>query len=830
MLVALVLLALLVPSEVWLTVAQPVSFAAPAPGADHIQAVQTLRSSPMMFIENVGQFADGARFQVRGSSRAIWLAEDGIWITIVERSHVERSKSLHSDMKRSNAQRGNVQRVNVKLTFLGANPHPRLEPFDRLDTKVSYFIGNDPAKWHSDVPVWGGVRYLDLYPGIDLVVGAELAPGRERPREASLPWHLEVRKGADLSAVRLRVEGADVLTLPLSSQEEGREGGLHLTTAAGEFTLPLLSVERLHVECLNVERVNEHTFDVVAPFTSAPLLPSPSTQSQSDLLYATFLGGGDEDWAGGPVVDESGAVYVAGYTTSPDFPTMPGVFDATYSGQTDAFVVKLDPAGRGLLYASFLGGNGEDLARALAVDASGAAYITGDTRSFDFPCTSGAFDITYNGGRDSFVVKLNPAGSELFYATFLGGSDSDWADTLAVDGNGAAYVAGYTRSTDFPTTPGAFDSTYNGGSADAFVVKLNPAGSDLAYATFLGGGGWDGTSALAVGGDGAVYVTGGTWSSDFPSTAGAFDTSYHGYSDVFVAKLNPTGRGLLYATLLGGGNWDVSNGLAVDRAGAAYIAGYTRSTDFPTTYSAFDRSFHGGTCGTPPDTYPCSDAFVAKLNPAGTDLNYATFLGGGAEDWAGGVIVDGESAVYLAGGTHSVDFPITGGAFDPDFNGGTKDAFVAKLSVVGSELLYATFLGGGSDDVASALAVGGNRAIYVAGYTASADFPTTSGAFDTTYNGGSDAFVVLMSPGGAMPTPTPTPTPTATATPTPTPTWTPTHTPTPTPTSTPTPTATATPTPAPTWTPTHTPTHTPTRTPTPTWTSTHTPTRTPTPT
>jgi hypothetical protein len=757
------------------TQSQRASPAGPVPVPDRTQVVEALHNSPVMFIENVGQFAEGARFQVRGGLGTMWLAEDAIWITVVERSQVDtldRFDVAHANVKREDEPR---RGVNLKLSFPSANPHPRIKPFDRLDTVVSYFIGNDPDQWHPNVPVWGGVRYKDLYPGIDLELTSE---------NGCLMQQIVARPGANPNAVALRVDGAGALTL------DGDR--LRLATALDDFTLPLLAVEGAmpngQPAASNVE---PGTFEVASPF-SLPLTPLASMSTQDnpdDLLYATFLGGSDWDEGNGIAVDGAGNAYVTGRTWSSDFPTTAGAFDTSYNGRWDAFVAKVNPSGSALACATFLGGSDDDESYGIAVDGAGNAYVTGETKSLDFPTTPGAFDTSHNGGwGDAFVAKVNATGTGLAYATFLGGSNWDDGYAIAVDGAGNAYVTGETWSSDFPTTVGAFDTSFDYYS-DAFVAKVNATGTGLAYATFLGGGSGDWGYGIAVDGAGNAYVTGGTYSSSFPTTPGAFDTSFNGGRDAFVAKVNPSGTALAYATFLGGSNRNDGWAVAVDGAGNAYVAGQTSSSDFPTTPGAFDTSHGGGTCYDGSWFFPCPDAFVAKLNPSGTALAYATFLGG--SDWDVGLVaVDGAGNAYVAGMTLSPDFPTTPGAFDTNYNG-EEDAFVAKLNPSGAGLAYATFLGG-SDWDAGMVAVDGAGNAYVAGMTLSPDFPTTPGAFDTNYNGEEDAFVAKLAVGGG-PTPTPTFTPTPTSTPvkTATPTWTPTKTPTPT--NTPTPTSTATP-------------------------------------
>ena len=709
-----------------------------------------LRSGSVMFIENVGQFDEHARFQVRGGIGTMWLADDAIWVTVLEKPSSPQPPSPNlgeggaflpsPKFGRGAGGEGQPRKgVNLRLTFPGANPHPRLEPFERLDTVVSYFIGSDPDQWHPDVPVWGGVRYVGLYPGIDLEITGE---------NGWMVQRLVAQPGADLSAVRLRVDGADKIDLDSDH--------LRLTTTVGEFTLPLLQAVAADGSPLlraaegpgpalsNAEGVRAN--EIITPFSSASLLPSPSAQTTgaSDLLYSTFLGGGGYDYGYGIAVDGSGATCVAGITYSSNFPTTPGAFDMTPNGLWDAFVVKLNATGSALVYATFLGGGSYDYGYGIAVDGSGADYVTGLTYSSDFPTTPGAYNTSYNGGDwgDAFVVKLNATGYTLAYATFLGGSSEDHGSGITVDGSGAAYVTGLTWSSDFPTTPGAYDTSYNGGSyADAFVVKLNATGSALAYATFLGGSGAEGWG-ITVDGSGAAYVTGQTHSSNFPTTPGAFDTSYNGGDyDAFVVKLNAAGSSLAYATFLGGSGEDHGSGIAVDGSGAAYVTGYATSSNFPTTPGAFDATYNGGW-----------DAFVVKLNPTGSTLTYATFLGGSDGDYGEGIAMDGSGATYVTGWTYSSDFPTTPGAFDTTYNGGS-DAFVVKLNAAGSTLAYATFLGGGSGDGGSGIVVDGSGAAYVTGQTHSSNFPTTPGAFDTTCGGCPtypDAFVVKLAVGGGV--------------------------------------------------------------------------------
>jgi hypothetical protein len=330
----------------------------------------------------------------------------------------------------------------------------------------------------------------------------------------------------------------------------------------------------------------------------------------------------------------------------------------------------IDPA---LDYSTFLGGTGSDAGAGIAVDRRGSAYVTGFTNSADlpdtpgaFPTTPGAFDRTLDGNSDAFVTKLNASGSALVYSTFLGGTGADDGEDIAVDASGSAYVVGDTFSGDFPTTQGAFDTTFNGGIVDAFVTKLNASGSALVYSTFLGGANQDEGNGIAVQ-EGRAYVTGNTQSTDFPTTQGAFDRTQNGSEDAYVTKLNAAGSALVYSTFLGGTSFDQGIDIAVNARGRAYVTGDTGSANYPTTQGAFDTTFNGG----------AQDAFVTKLNASGSALAYSTFLGGTDSDGGAGIAVR-EGRAYVTGGTRSSDYPTTPGAFDTSYNG-NSDAFVTKL-------------------------------------------------------------------------------------------------------------------------------------------------------
>lgn len=733
----------------------------------------------VLFIENVGQFADAARFYAWGGGSGLWLADDAMCMTLVEHTG------------------GILRGVNIRLSFVGQNPDAVMEPFHPLDTRVSYFIDNDPSRWRSEVPVWGGVRYKDLYPGIDLELRAD---------HGRLAQYLVVQSAADLAQVRLRIEGADELAL--------HEGALHLTTAAGPRTMPLFTlIAHDDVDVAPAFQPELEGNEVVVPFSVRPTagdsVSSSVSVDDSDLFFSTFVGGNTEDTGVDLVVDDQGAVYLCGITASEDFPATPGAFEVTYQGgglneyvQGDAFVAKLDATGTSLLYATFLGGSsGAEIVFDIAVDDIGNAYLVGSTESEDFPATLDALEPVFQGGdEDGYLAKLSASGSELIYATFLGGVEKDSVAGVAVAQDGSIYITGRTESVGFPTTLDSFQPSLSGGQ-DAYVAKLDATGSTLLYSTFLGGERDDEGYAITLDGLGSAHVVGNTASEDLPTSEGAFDRIYNGgISDGFAAKLDVTGSSLIYSTFLGGERIEACDDLVLDSSGNLYVIGKTESPDFPVTPGAFSETHSG-----------VADAFVVEIGQSGSELVYATFIGGSEVDNGHAIALDIVGQVHITGRTASTNFPTTRNAYDRTFAGLGEvpqwggDAFVAKLNPAGSgpaDLLYSTFMGGASGDGGLGVAVHHSGVTYALGRTMSGNFPTTEGAFDRVFDGGgwyADAFVAKLKL-GELPAPTPTPTPTNTPTATPTPS--PTHTSTPIPSATPTATEVPTETPTPTVPPT----------------------------
>lgn len=584
-------------------------------------------SATPLAVENIGQFAAAARFQIRQGDRTIWLTDDAIWLTASEPG------------------------VAVRFSFPGANQNVALAPFGRADARVSYLIGADPARWQQDAPVWSGVRYRELYPGVDLVLG-DGATG-------DMPWRFETRSDAPAQAAVLRVDGANSATA-----EAGRLR-LELDAATLDVTLPAWSVAgRGELRASVASPAGAGPEFALAADAAQQFAPTPALAPDAgDLIYSANLGGAGYDEGYGIAVDYQGNAYVTGVTSANNFPTTTGAYDSGANGNKDAFLAKYSPTGS-LLYATYLGGTGNDSGNAVAVDG-GLAYVTGETESKDFPGITRS-----NTDSDVFVAAFSLTGNSLRYTARIGGNDFDAAYGIAIQGL-EAYIVGDTYSTNL-----AGASCSQGlNRPDMLVARLNAAGA-VAYTTCVGGDGLESGAAVAVR-DGVAYVTGETQSSNFPAG------TLQGASDILVATVNSSGA-LTSSARFGGDAEDAGKGIALDGSGNIYVAGSTSSAGgFPVSPGAF-----GGV----------TDGLVVKLQPTLAPV-FATYLGGTGEDVAERLTVDTVNALYVGGDTTG-DFPITTGAYDTSANG-ELDIFVARMDLNGSaanKVAYASYLGTANED------------------------------------------------------------------------------------------------------------------------------------
>ena len=712
---------------------------------------------PLGFEENRGQAAGEARFVAHGSGYALTLGPQELDIAILRRNAL-----LASSLHRAAA-------TVVRMQLEGANPTPAIAASDKLVGKTNYFVGNDPKKWVTDVPSFARVKYAGIYPGVDV----EFYGSQRR-----LEYDFTVAPGANPKAITLKIDGARKVAI-------NSRGDLILRIPDGdvEFQKPAIYQmargERREVAgSYMLGARNRVQFAVGEYDRSLPLVIDPVLSPLAS--YATYLGGTGDEVGYGIAVDAKGDAFIGGMTSSLDFPvTTATAFQSSFvlAGGC-GFVTEIDPTGTHQLYSTFLCGatpgntnigNAFDEVFGVAVDSSGKVYVTGLTDSIDFPTKNGLTSSAAVNG-DVFLSKLDPSASgaaSLVYSTAFGGLSGTEGLGIAVDNSGNAYIVGQTFSTpgpiangSFPVTAGAFQSTLSSGGADAFLTRIDTTQSGdagLIYSTYLGGNGansptsiYPGDLAIGVAVDNAhnAYVAGITASTDFPTIHGFQSnlTAGNTQNAGFVARIDTTkanGASLVYSTYLSGSVFDDVLGLALGPNNVVYVTGMTESLDFPTTPGAFQTT--GAAKGV---------AFVTLIDTGMSgigSLGYSTFFGGTGGDSGFGIATDSSGNAYVAGTTASSDFPISPNVIPRTIPNPAGTPFVLKLSPKGNgtaDRTYASYFGGSGNgklaDMGYAIAVDSDRNAYITGATSSGNMPKTSGAFQTSLKGSSDAFVAKL--------------------------------------------------------------------------------------
>jgi hypothetical protein len=722
---------------------------------------------PLSFEINRGQSDSRVKFLAHGNGYSLFLTDKEAVLAMTGRvpSVREDTRKAGAVGKTAQAAVTNFRTDAVRMQLEGASPNSKISGEEQLPGTVNYFTSNDPSKWRSNLPTYARVKYSEVYPGVDLVYY-----GNAGSNQGRLEYDFVVAPGASPKPVRLHFAGTRSVRLTT-------DGGLAIAAKDGEIAFHKPVVYQMKD---GQREVVDGRFALLAKntvgFTLGDYDRGRELVIDPYLAYSTYLGSigqGINDYigSGGAIaVDAYGNAYIAGVTAATDFPVTEGAYQTTPGS---IFVSKLNTSGSALIYSTYLGigfnhlGNGFNLVAGIGVNNRSEAYVTGIVSAgTDFPITSEAFQKVNRSGTTIFVTKLNPTGTSLDFSTYLGGSSTDFATSIFVDANDHAYVTGSANSTDFPVTEGAYQKVNRStvpGWGNAFVTKLNSEGSGLMYSTYLGGSvsNYPGSQSGSYFGDyGAsifvdskeeAYVTGGASSTDFPVSAEAFQKVNSAYYETgFVAKLNSTGSALLYSTYLGGSFTDDGTGIAADRQGNAYVTGVAFSTDFPVTKGAFQ---------TIDDSYGYV-VFVTKLNPTGSALVYSTYLGGLGQpqnestgayfgDSPAGIGVDSLGNAYVAGTTYSGNFPIAGNAYQTvnhgnNRGGGESNAFMTKFKPDGSGLIYSSYLGGrgfsASNDGPSVGPIPYGDGVYgmaldrldsvsLTGYSYSAVFPTTSGAY-----------------------------------------------------------------------------------------------------
>lgn len=691
---------------------------------------------PLTFEVNRGQSNPQVKFISRGPGYRAYLTANGMTLAL----RASHSAKLANASKTVPA--NSVKRTAIQFRLLGATANPATVAEQPQAARVNYFIGNDPAKWHRNIPTFAQIRYKSVYRGIDLVYYGS---------QHQLEYDFAVAPKADPQQIQFEIKGASQLHI-------GNDGSLILQTSGGElsFQAPIVYQEirglRMPLKGGYVlNGANRVSFRLADYDRNKTLVIDPV------LGYSTYLGGSGDDQIEGVAVDSTGNVYVAGRTDSTDLALT--TIGSPASGNDHAFVAKVDATGSQLIYADYIGGSSEDDGYAIALDSSNNAYITGSTASPDFPMVH-PFQQTYPGGFNAFLAKLSSDGSSLLYSTYFGGNGSDIPSSIAVDKSGEMIMAGYTSSTNL-TTANAYQSSAlanDGGLYGdyGFLTKFSPDGASLVYSTYFGGssnvafdcGGtpcWpqpdSSISAMASDADGNVFVTGSTNTYDFPATSGAYLTTNSTSLNTpigFVSKFNQTG-GLQYSTYLyGSGGSEVTlNGIAVDASGSAYVTGLTFSDGtFPVTSTSICDP---GSLG-----WGCSYGFVTKFDPTGSTLSYSTFLGPNNFAIPQAIALDRDNNAYIVGFTSSSSFN-TVDAIEP-YSGGT-DVLLVEINATATSQLFATYLGGSGDDAGAPAGLAFDQAgnLYIAGVTSSSDFPMTPGAMQPGFAGGdTDSFVMKL--------------------------------------------------------------------------------------
>uniref|UniRef100_UPI003564C6E5 DUF7948 domain-containing protein n=1 Tax=Stieleria sp. TaxID=2795976 RepID=UPI003564C6E5 len=656
---------------------------------------------PLTFEENLGQTDTAVDFLARGSGYTVFLSDGDAVLSLADGAVL--TLDVVSDQ--------------TPTTVVGV---------DELVGRSHYLLG-EPSEWIRDVGKFGAVEYENIYDGINV---RYYGYGRH------LEYDFIVGPGAEVGQITLQMDGAQSVAIG--------EGGELVITMSGSNETIRFRAPYSYQESADGARQTVESHYLIREDGSVGFAVGDYDHSRELVIdpildYGTYLGGLGTETAEAIKVDSSGNAYITGTTASADFPTTTGPFGTT--GGNDVFVTKLSADGSTVLYSTYLGGTGNDFGYDIDIDASGNAYVVGKTASADFTTTAGAYDEVLSGSSDGFVLKLDATGSTVLYGSYIGSNlSNDSAFGVAVDGSGQAYVTGTLAGsiTGFATA-GAYQAT-PGGGADAFLAVVAADGSGIVYGSYFGGSGGDQTLDIAIDGSGAAYLTGFTNGTDLPVTGNAYQSTSGGGKDAFIVKLDPLGGGasdLVYSSYLGGTGNDEAKSIALDASGRAYIAGYTVSTDFDTTTGAYDTVYGGG---------GNDDAFFAVVDTGlsgAASLAYSTFLGDTADDDARGIAVDSSGIAWITGTAVSAAFPTTGDAYDAT-RGGTRDAFISAINPLGSgaaDLVYSTFLGGSANEYGYDIALDGADNLYVVGETQSADFDSTTGAYDETLAGTSDGFI-----------------------------------------------------------------------------------------
>ncbi|MCU0798182.1 MAG: fibronectin type III domain-containing protein [Candidatus Thermoplasmatota archaeon] len=669
------------------------------------------------FIKNHGQWNEDVRFIAGTSFGSIGIGDGCIY--------------YHIDSKVTAPTMDEELGYVVKVTFIGAEGGAPIGSMP-LATRYNYFIGNDPTSWATDVECYSSVVYEEIWAGVDLVYHNE---------NGKLKYDLVLDAGADIADVRMKVEGISDLVV--------RDGSLYMVlddrTVLTDSSLKVYYMDDGGIIDADLwVDGNTYGFLLGDHDSSRAIVIDPEINLNA-LNFSTYVGGSGDDEPYGMDIGLNGDVFVCGYTQCEDLPTTPGAYRTTkVIGWHTGFVLRLSADGKDLVYCTYIGGSEGDYATDIHLTPKGSVIVTGFTHSSDFPVTDDAYDSSLSGYYDNFVLELGPTGSTLIGSTLIGGEQNEGYPEMDLDEDGNVYVVTTTNSTRFPVTDDAIQDSLSEGQSeekvDLCIFVMDLANMELVYSTYLGGTDWEFPSDIVCGSTGMVYVAGQTCSKDLDVTQGAYATTLSGDWDGFILKVSTKDGRLMMGTYFGGSDYDAIYGIDIHGEGDLYACGQTYSSDLPVSEGAYDQNLDGGT-----------DGFVMILNRTDSSLTCSTYIGGNDEDWLRSLKIDPFGSVHTVGSTASTDIPVQYMALQMEYAGST-DIVYFKMTKDAGSISYSTYLGGSGHEFQSdsELAIDPSDGTpVIAGSTSSADFPTTAGSYDTSYDiisSDKDLFVTKLYP------------------------------------------------------------------------------------
>jgi hypothetical protein len=696
-----------------------------------IAALNTLQAQQIphynketVYTENKGQWPKEVLYLCQSNGLDMWITQNGIvYNTFQDESAPGKAAKKTRERINKPMDYNEIKRKGhiIKLGFAQKNQQSVYSGQKPIDGITNYFIGNNPSQWTTNVRSYRSISGKNIGRNMDISYYIQ----DNKPR-----YDLILHPGSNPEEIQMNIEGA----IAIQTAPDGT--ALVIRTTVGDliqgnlFAYQMEDEQIKQVPCFfQVDKQGKVGFKVEKYDKSKPLIIDP-------LVYCTYYGGTGDDIGKDIAIDNNGDIYITGTTNNSSFPTSSGAYQTTVQGANDIFVVKMNSTATSRIYSTLIGGTGNDTPNSIAVDASGNAYITGNTASTNYPTTGGAFQTTNAGSFDVIVTKLNSTGTALSYSTYIGGTGSDNAFRIRLDNSGNAYIGGRTASTNYDVVGGGFQTT-NGGSGDGFITKLNSTGTSLVFSTYIGGTGDDNVNDLVLDAAGNIYFTGLAGNATFDVISGSYDVSYNGaflLGDAFVTKMNSTGTALTYSTFIGGSDDDIGVRIALDEAtGTVYVAVSTYSGDFPTTASAFQTTNTGAGSST--------DIAIVKLNSAGNALVYSTYLGGSDFDSPEDIAVNSSGQAIVVGSA-GPGFDIAGSAHQSTFGGDFTDAFFTQLNATGTALVYSTYKGGSAGESLTGIALDAQEHAWCVGYTSSNNIGTSGGPYQSSIGGASDVFII----------------------------------------------------------------------------------------